>query len=419
MDDTASFSALERLPDAEAHLRWERCRRLLDRWAPDASGLLVFSRINIYYLTGTLGAGLLWLPREGKPVLLLRKGLRRAALESPVSELRPFRSYREVSGLLAGAGSPLGDVVAADMAGLPWSLSTMLCERLPQVRFVSGDAILSRARAVKSPWELDRLAEAGKRHHQGLCRALPFLIRPGMSERDIAVLCIGAYLQLGHGGLMRMNAPGEEVFFGHVAANDSGNYPHYYNGPMGFRGVHPALPCLGSESIVWRPGRPLTVDMAFTFKGYTTDKTQTYWAGEPDTMPDHARRAYDLCVEIQRRAAASLRPGAIPSRIWRETLDLVADTPFAEGFMGLNDDQVPFLGHGIGLAVDEYPVIAKGFDEALEAGMVLALEPKIAIPGFGMVGIENSFVVEAGGARCLTGDEAGVIFVLDTGEAGR
>lgn len=411
MDDSASFTALERLPDAEARPRWERCRRLLARWAPEASGLLVFSRIAIYYLTGTLGAGIFWLPRAGTPVLLLRKGLERAALESPVSELRPFRSYREVGELLAGAGSPLGDVVAADMAGLPWSLSAMLCERLPHVRFVSGDAVLSRVRAVKSPWELDRLAEAGRRHHQGLCEVLPRLIRPGMTERDIAVLCISAYLELGHGGLMRMNAPGEEVFFGHIAADDSGNYPHYYNGPMGFRGTHPALPCLGSESVVWRPGSPLTVDMGFTFKGYTTDKTQTYWAGGPDSMPEQARRAYGLCVEIQRLAAASLRPGAIPSRIWRETLDLVAGTPFAAGFMGLGDNKVPFLGHGIGLAIDEYPVIATGFDEALEAGMVLALEPKIGIPGFGMVGIENSFVVEPGGGRCLSGDETDVIFV--------
>lgn len=418
MCDSASFTALERLPDAEVQLRWERCRRLLERRTPEASGLLVFSRINIYYLTGTLGAGLFWLPREGSPVLLLRKGLERAVLESPTAEVRPFRSYREVAGLLAGAGSPLGDVVAAETAGLPWALADMLRERLPDVRFVSGDAALSRARAVKTAWELAKQTEAGERHRQGLREVLPLLVRPGMTERDIAVLCISAYLELGHGGLMRMNAPGEEVFFGHVAADDSGNYPHYYNGPMGFRGMHPALPCLGSET-VWRPGTPLTVDMAFNFEGYGTDKTQTYWAGGPDSMPAEARRAYDLCVEVQRAAAASLRPGVVPSRIWRDVLDRVGDTPFAAGFMGLDGNQVPFLGHGIGLAIDEYPVIAKGFDEPLEAGMVLALEPKIGIPGFGMVGIENTFVVEESGGRSLTGDETDVIFLPGGGHKNR
>ncbi|PWM69487.1 MAG: hypothetical protein DBX67_04470, partial [Desulfovibrionaceae bacterium] len=99
--------------------------------------------------------------------------------------------------------------------------------------------------------------------------------------------------------------------------------------------------CLGSET-VWRPGTPLTVDMAFNFEGYGTDKTQTYWAGGPDSMPAEARRAYDLCVEVQRAAAASLRPGVVPSRIWRDVLDRVGDTPFAAGFMGLDGNQVPF-----------------------------------------------------------------------------
>lgn len=409
MCDSSPFTALERLPDAEAQRRWEHCRRLLARFAPEASGLLVFSRLNIYYLTGTLGAGLFWLPRAGKPVLLLRKGMERAALESPVPVLRPFRSYREVAGLLAGAGSPLGDMTAAEMTGLSWALADALRERLPDVRFVPGDMVLTRARAVKSAWELAKQREAGHRHRRGLREVLPRLIRPGMTEREISLLCVNAYLEMGHGGLMRMNAPGEEVFFGHIAADDSGNYPHYYNGPMGFRGAHPALPCLGSGT-VWRPGSPLTVDMAFNFEGYVTDKTQTYWAGGPESMPDTARRAYALCVEIQEAAASAMRPGVLPSRIWGDALARVADSPFAAGFMGLGGNQVPFLGHGIGLAIDEYPVVAKGFDEALEAGMVLALEPKIGIPGFGMVGMENTFVVEEGGSHSLTGDETDVIF---------
>lgn len=404
------FTALECLPASEALLRRDKCLRQLERFAPEASGLLVFSRINIYYLAGTLGNGLLWLPRAGEPVLLLRKGMGRAALESPVRCIREFRSYKEVPGLLAGAGSPLGEVAAAEMAGLPWSLAVNLQERLSGVRFVPGDAALSRARSIKTAWELAKQREAGERHRQGLHDVLPLLIRPGMTEREIAARCIDAYLELGHGGLMRMSAPGEEVFFGHIAADDSGNYPHYYNGPMGFRGAHPALPCLGSDT-VWRSGTPLTVDMAFNFEGYGTDKTQMFWAGGPDSMPDGARRAYDLCVAVHDFAASAMRPGAVPAHIWRDVLDMVGRTPFADGFMGLGENQVPFLGHGIGLAIDERPVIARGFDEPLEEGMVLAVEPKIGLPGFGMVGLENTFEIRPDGARSLTGDDTGIIFV--------
>ena len=79
--------------------------------------------------------------------------------------------------------------------------------------------------------------------------------------------------------------------------------------------------------------------------------------------------------------------------------------------MGLGDNRVPFLGHGIGLTIDERPVVANGFDRPLEEGMTLALEPKIGIPGFGMVGLENTFEVGPEGGRCLTGGDTGILFL--------
>jgi Xaa-Pro aminopeptidase len=84
---------------------------------------------------------------------------------------------------------------------------------------------------------------------------------------------------------------------------------------------------------------------------------------------------------------------------------------WAEGFMALGGNKVRFLGHGIGLAIDEYPVIAKGFDAPLEEGMTFALEPKLGIPGFGMVGVENTFEVTPGGGRCLSGEKFEIISV--------
>ena len=60
------------------------------------------------------------------------------------------------------------------------------------------------------------------------------------------------------------------------------------------------------------------------------------------------------------------------------------------------------ITHGLGLAIDYPPVLAEGFDAPLEEGMVIALEPKIGIPGFGMVGLEDTFEVTKTGARVLT-----------------
>jgi len=79
--------------------------------------------------------------------------------------------------------------------------------------------------------------------------------------------------------------------------------------------------------------------------------------------------------------------------------------------MGFGDRRANFLGHGVGLQIDELPVLADGFDEPLEAGMVLALEPKKGIPSVGMVGIEDTFIVTPEGGRSITGANPGLALI--------
>jgi len=79
--------------------------------------------------------------------------------------------------------------------------------------------------------------------------------------------------------------------------------------------------------------------------------------------------------------------------------------------MGLGGNKVSFIGHGIGLVIDSWPVLAKGFDEPFEAGMTMAVEPKTGIEGVGMVGVENTFEVTESGGVCLTGGDYGIVCV--------
>jgi Xaa-Pro aminopeptidase len=65
----------------------------------------------------------------------------------------------------------------------------------------------------------------------------------------------------------------------------------------------------------------------------------------------------------------------------------------------------------VGLVVDESPVIAPGFDDPLEEGMTIALEPKKGIPGTGMVGTENTYLVTGHGGVSLTGNSPGLVLV--------
>lgn len=401
--------SLEQLPLSEARERAARLRSHLVELAPAASGILVFSRLAIYHLSGAWISGLLWIPLEAEPVLLCRKGFERARLDSPLERIGEYKSYSQLPGLLKDAGAPLGGTAAVEMSGLPWSMGEMLRSRLPGVELVSGDTALAWTRAVKTPWELAKLRLAGRRHDQALNDTLPGLIRPGMTEREIALAVWDAYYRHGHQGMMRMQNAGEEIFLGHVAAGDSANYPSVFNGPVGLRGAHPVLPFLGYAGKVWQRDEPLVLDCGFCLEGYHTDKTQVFWAEEA-VIPEDADRAHDFCLQIQEHLAARLLPGAVPAELYRDCIKIVLANGMGEGFMGLGGNKVGFLGHGIGLAIDEWPVIAPGFDRPLEENMVLALEPKIGLPSLGMVGVENTFVVTPQGGECLTGERFGPTF---------
>ena len=220
------LTALEQIPYAELAGRHARCRELLARLAPEAGGMLVCSRVEIYYLTGTLASGLFWLPLSGEPVLLTRRGVERARLESPLRLIASFRSYRDLAGICAEAGSPLPPCIAVDKAGFSWSMGDLLQKHLPGTRFTSCDLALRKARAVKSEWELRKLRLCGERHRAALEESLPERLSPGMTELEIAHLVHETFCERGNGVVTRMYAHGEENH-GLLAVGDSGLYPTY------------------------------------------------------------------------------------------------------------------------------------------------------------------------------------------------
>lgn len=403
------FEAIARIPESELARRQDAVRARLADVAPGAGGLLVFSRLNIYYLTGTYGQGVLWLPMEGGPVLLLRKGVNRARLEAGGCAVLPYKSYSELPGLCADAGSPFTGKLAAVMSGLTWQLGLMLADKLKGYEIVPGDHAVALAKMVKSEYELEILRRCGARHHLCLYDLLPKKLRPGMTEREIAHLAWETFFSEGHMGVLRMQAHGEEAFLGHVSAGDSGNYPSGFNGPLGLRGEHPASALMGNANKVWEMGEPLMLDIGFQLEGYHTDKTQAYFAGGSASIPDEIRRAHDFCIELQDWMCATARPGVTPEELYLHCLDLAEKRGWGEGFMGLDENQVPFVGHGIGLTIDEFPPLAKGFAMPLEQGMVLALEPKQSIRGVAMVGVENTFEITADGCRSISGDRYDMI----------
>lgn len=398
----------ERLPLEELARRHARCRALLAEHVPSAGGLLVTGTPNLYYMTGTAANGLAWLPLEGDMALAVRKGHERAALESPLRAIASFHSYKELPGLFGAMGSPLAATLAVDQAGVSWEQGRMLQERMPERTFLPADAVLARARAVKSAWELDKMRRSCRLLAESY-EQLAGHIRPGMSEYEISHALWNIFLSLGHTSTLPTGLHGSMVSIGHICAGDNGNYPSAYDGPLGVKGVHPASPTMGNGDSLWRTGEMLAVDSGFNFEGYISDKTQMFFAGRAADIPAEVRKAQDTAERIAEKAAGALRPGVIPSRIYAQSLEIAKQAGYEKTFMGAGDNHVRFLGHGIGLTVSEWPIFAKGFDEPLEPGMTVAFEPKIALPGVAMVGVENTYEITETGASCLTGGIRGII----------
>ncbi|MEN8140675.1 MAG: Xaa-Pro peptidase family protein [Thermodesulfobacteriota bacterium] len=396
-------------PRKEISSRWQRYRELLSKYLPECEGAFIFSRLNIFYFTGTFANGVFWLPREGEPILFCRRGAERAEIETALNNIVQFSSYRDIEKTFNDFTIALPAKVATEMNGLPWSLANTLLKYLPDIEFIPGDKLIAMTRAKKSEWELQLIRQAGQRHNKCLTQLLPPFLHEGIDELQISHKISELFYSEGHNGILRMGSFGEEAFLGHIAIGESANYPSVFNGPVGLRGLHPAVPFMGSEEIKWGSGSPLTIDNGFTWGGYQTDKTQVYWLGSKNSIPETIQRAHNFCVEIQAMIAEQLHPGSIPSSLWSQCEEKISQSPWSKGFMGLGNNKVNFVGHGIGLAIDEYPVLAKGFDLPLEEGMVLAIEPKVGIPGLGMVGTENTFEVTASGGKPLTGNNYEII----------
>ena len=405
------FTALDTTPLSELTNRHTTCQKLMQTLCPEAAGLMVFSKVSIYYLTGTLASGIVWLPAHGSPMLFVRKGMERAALESPIKDVFSYKSYGDLLPILQQHGANNLHCIACEKSALPWSFADNLTKKFPSTTWVAGDTVLSQARSVKSAWELTKIEQAGAMHSKALCQELPKRLRVGMSEHEIASALWDICFTLGHPGIMRMTAFGEEQFLGHISVGNNGNYPTYYNGPLGLQGEHPAAPVMGHHKIIWQKNMVLSIDTGFACAGYHSDKTQVYFSGSASDIPAIVRKAQDVCLEIEHKAASLLKTGAIPAHIYNAALTMADQAGFAEGFMGLGGNKVPFLGHSIGLTVDEWPVLANKFEVPLETGTVMAIEPKIGLPGIGMVGTENIYATTESGGRCLSGKAEGIICI--------
>lgn len=379
-------------------------RREMDRRNPDWDTAFFLGRVNQYYFTGTMQDGLLVIKKGGGAFYFIRRSYERARDESPFAGIFPMRSYRDAA---AAAGAQCGHTyMDTEVATLGIVERMRRHFRMEPIRPL--EAAVMAVRSVKSPFELDRMIRSGKLHREFLEEIVPPMLREGMNEADFVAGLFERMVRHGYQGISRFSMFQTEMVVGQVGFAESSLYPTSFDGPGGAYGMCPAVPLVGSREKRLRRGDLVFVDIAFGVGGYHTDRTQVYqFGGRPS---EDVVRAHRACMDVQKRLAEALKPGAVPGGLYRDAMDRLSGD-FRRNFMGFAGRQAKFLGHGIGLQVDEMPVIADGFDEPLRENMALALEPKKGMPRVGTVGVEDTYIVTPEGGRCITGGGRDILVV--------
>jgi Xaa-Pro dipeptidase len=387
---------VETIPGSELQGRIGRLQQQL-READDADAIIVLQDVDLFYFSGTAQDAWMVIPADGPPVLLVRRHLARARQESALERIVPFSSGREIQTLLAEHGLGRLRRVGLEFDVLPVERYARVGRILPAVQFVDASPLIRQVRAVKSPYEVERMRGAA-RIADHMARRVGALLRPGMPELELAAEIEAEARRHGHQGLVRTRRFNQALHYGHLLSGENGAVPSAQDSATGGTGLSPAFGnSVGSRRI--QAHEPVMLDYVGVSEGYHADQTRLFAIG---ALPADMTQALQVCLEILEDALAHLRPGIRAGEVYARAVALADRRGYADRFMNTGAAQVSFIGHGVGLELDEIPVLAGQSDRALELGMTLAIEPKIVFPGRGTVGVEDTVLLTSGPPECLT-----------------
>jgi Xaa-Pro dipeptidase len=369
-------------------------------------GALIVQNTDLFYFAGTIQQAHLYIPAQGEALLMARKDFERARRESALDQVVPLDSPRQIGALLADHGLPFPKRLGMELDVLPANLYFQYRKWFDGAEIFDVAHGIRLQRAVKSAYELALMQKAAGFADQ-VAAHLPTLLAEGRSEIEVAGEVEAFARRLGHQGIVRMRLWGSELFYGHLMAGPAAAEPSYLASPTGGAAVSAAV-AQGPSFHPIRPGQPILLDYVFAHQGYLADHTRIFCLGE---LPADLARAQADMVAIQNKIKTMMVPGTPAGAVYAKAVDLAAAAGYEEYFMGCGATRIRFVGHGVGLELDEYPFLAKGQEMVLAENMVVALEPKVIFPGKGVVGIENTHVVTPKGLEPLTRYPDGVTCV--------
>ncbi len=374
----------------ELKIRRDKIRRLMLQQGIDA--LIIATNVNMIYANGAMVSGYLYIPLNAPSILFVKRP------NNVVGEhVMPIRKPEQLPELIAECGLPMPTKLALEGDELTYREYLRLAACFPNVEVVPcATSLVREARSVKTEQEVELFRRSGKMHAQAYAQ-IPSLYRAGMTDSELSIEVERLMRQSGCLGIFRVFGQSMEIFMGSLLAGDNAAVASPYDFALGGEGLHPSLPG-GANGTLLKEGESFMVDMAGNYYGYMSDMSRVYAIG---SLSDEAYKAHQVCLDVQNEIADHVKPGVVCESLYQMALERVRRAGFADYFMGV-EQKARFIGHGVGLEINESPVIASRISTILEPGMVFALEPKIVLPGVGPLGIENTWVVTAEGVEKLT-----------------
>ena len=384
---------LQLLPAEEASLRLDKVSSQLK--ASGTEAMLAGDNATLYYLTGRVFAGYAYITDAGEATFFIRR---------PVELEGDNVVYIHKPEHIPDHLTAMPKSIALELDITPYSAIGRLQAIYPEAKTVNASPMLQAARATKTAFEIEKIRQSGIRQER-VYRLIPKLYRPGMTDLELQVEIERASRLEGCLGQFRISGTSMELYMANLLVGDNADNPTPYDFAMGGAGLDPSLPvgCNGTEI---RPGESVMADVNGNYTGYMTDMTRTFALGELSPI---AMKAHQCSIDICRELSAMARPGTPAKALYVKAEDMAKEAGLHEYFMG-HRQKAGFVGHGLGIEINEHPVIAPRSRDIIAEGNVFALEPKFVIPGTGAVGIENTYCVGTDKTECLTNAPEPIIY---------
>ena len=373
----------------ELELKWRRIQQAMRQ--EEADGCLLTMNMNLYYVSGQVFNGYFYLPAEGRPYWFVKR------LTIPeTNQVHVIRKPEQIPDFFRDLNLAMPRKLLLEADELSYNEYIRLQHVFRAEATGNASALIRHIRMIKTPWEIEQM-RISARKHEAVYREIPACYRPGMRDIELQIEIEKRMRVHGYLGYFRAFGSNMDIFMGSLLAGENAGEPSPFDFALGGTGMHASGP-LGANGTLLREGTTVMADMSGNYTAYQTDMTRVFSIGK---LPDRAYRVHRVALEIQARMERTAKPGVPCAELYRDALAMAGQEGLEDCFMGTRF-QAKFVGHGVGLEINELPVLTTRSKDILQPGMTFAFEPKFVLAGIGAVGIENTFLVTDSGVEKMT-----------------